>query len=162
MAVFEARPTEYKGTVYRSKCEAMFARWLELTCLNEGDPSGLIYEPESLRTSDGWVPDFLVWSVANIECGHPQLCKTVYEYKPSKPTKTYMDDFRRRTAEIDNLFSRSSFTHFLFFGSVYNKDRGYCFGGEIVPGFDQITQCDWIDPYEDAIRNTRFDLAQDC
>jgi hypothetical protein len=157
MVSFEARPTEYKGTVYRSKCEAMFARWLELRWSKEGDPFGIIYEPESLRTKDGWVPDFLVWSVQHVDCGCPDLHFVSYEYKPSKPTKTYLKDFYRRTQEVDSFYPRYV-QHQLYYGSVFNNARGYCFGGSRISDYQKLRCYDWLGDFENIIKETRFDL----
>jgi hypothetical protein len=151
MVSFEARPTEYKGTVYRSKCEAMFACWLEHYWSQRQDPFGIIYEPEYLRASDGWVPDFLVWSVGNIEIGCPQLTRVLYEYKPSKPTKTYLRTFIKRTKELENRCS-DPFIPLLMYGSVYNSDRGNALGESGLRSWD------WLGEFENIIKETRFDL----
>ncbi len=160
MAKFEASPTEYRGVVYRSKSEAMFARYLELEGEREGDPFGIIYEPEYFTTGDGWTPDFLRWRVIHLD-NKPGVLNTLYEYKPSRPTATYINKFVERTREIQNRFSNDGhcdLLFLLFFGSVYNEDRGYAFGGTQIADFTGLRSIDWMEGYEGAIRTTRFDL----
>lgn len=161
MAVLEARPTEYRGVVYRSKCEAMFARWLELKCTEEGDPFGIIYEPTNYATLDGWVPDFLVWSVENVDVGMPQLRRILYEYKPSRPTETYLQTYHKRTAELQASYASCcgpGVSHQLIYGSVYTKDRGRAFGNATWLDYQKLNPLDWIGDFERAIKETRFDL----
>lgn len=161
MAVFEARPTEYKGTVFRSKCEAMFARWLELKGIEDGDPFGIIYEPKYFTTLDGWVPDFLVWSVLDTDIGLAQVQRVLYEYKPSKPTETYLQTYHKRTAELQDTYKSCGeigFSHQLIYGSVYSKDRGRAFGNPHYQDYGRLNSWNWIGNFEDAIKATRFDL----
>lgn len=157
MASLEAVPTEYKGVVYRSKSEAMFARWIELHYGEEGEPFGFVYEPKHLETSDGWVPDFLVWQVQNTTCWVPQLSVMVFEYKPSKPTDTYVSRFNSRCRELQSR-TNTRMLFCLMFGSVFTQDRG-CFWGESESNPNQsVSRIDWIDRFEKDIRATRFDL----
>lgn len=160
-----ATPTEYKGTVYRSKSEAMFARWLEL----QGRQS--IYEPKGFEVS-GWNPDFLSWWVPPIEPymfrGEylrpelPMLSYELIEYKPSRPTQTYIKSFDSRCAAIwqryqrlDVLFLFRCSFH-IYYGSVYTSERGVvdCIHDSCL----DVIEYDWIGEHEEAIRNTRFDL----
>lgn len=159
VATLEAIPTEYKGIVYRSKSEAMFARYLELRYSEEGDPFGVVYEPKHLQTLDGWVPDFLVWQVENTCVWIPQLIVTVYEYKPSKPTETYLQRFKHRCQEIQNRTD----THIVFcllFGSVFSSERGSfwpLWEDHPTKGHSRI---DWLGCFSNEIKATRFDLVE--
>jgi len=123
-----ARPTEYRGIVYESKCEAMFARWLELEAIEwaeilqwreancqdhirntfGGNASwGVIYHPINL-TINNWPPDFLAWHCYPI--GHvstnygglqvPASSQDIIEYKPSRPTATYCNTFLKNCIEL--------------------------------------------------------------
>lgn len=101
----KARPTEWRGTRYRSKSEAMMARHLS---------SGrwdVIYEPEWLRV-DGYVPDFVCRQVIDIPgCQQlrPRLYHqlTVIEYKPAAVTATYMEELADRFSAIRARDARS-------------------------------------------------------
>jgi len=80
--------TEYKGTVFRSKSEAIFARCLDLagwvTC----------YEPvnhNNWNSQCGHMWDFGCFNNDPRTAPHPML---YIEYKPSLPTKTYVRNLR--------------------------------------------------------------------
>ena len=69
--------TEYKGTVYKSKTEAIFARCLDLAgCAYK-------YEPAIFKANDGYVPDFVVFD--------RDMNLYIIELKPSEPTEVYRD-----------------------------------------------------------------------
>jgi hypothetical protein len=144
--MIEAIPTEYKSVVYRSKSEAMFARWLELKIENgQMTCAGFMYEPKMLQTKDGWIPDFLFWSIDGW---------IVAEYKPATPTKSYVSVWETRCSELrDRLSGYGLFM--LYYGSVFSRERGkYNFYKGKAWFFDS----DWISPHEEAIKATRFDL----
>jgi len=166
---FTPRITEYKGVVYRSKSEAMFARWLELAYGDEIG-SGFIYEPKGYSVGR-WNPDFLLWFVTNpksnphSELNFPVIYRSIIEYKPSIPTETYVQEFYNRCSNIIAKFKSSgvaeisSFDFTLCYGSVYSKNRGYF---EFWPWSKDVGGChfatDWLENYEQKIRATRFDL----
>jgi len=79
-------PTEYRGTVFRSKSEAVIARGFDLESIQWR------YEPSEYEV-DGWVPDFEIDS-----------SKTewwiVVEYKPTQITRTYRDLLKKRFKEL--------------------------------------------------------------
>lgn len=87
----EARKTEYKGIVFRSKSEAVFARALDL--------GGWVweYEPDRFRSTDGWVPDF--W-VVRIKMKDQSIFSCLIELKPCDPTETYKTELLNRFKEI--------------------------------------------------------------
>lgn len=159
MANLEASPTEYKGVVYRSKSEAMFARWIELFYETVGVYYGFKYEPRCLNSQ--WVPDFLVWTVN--KAGFPTINYTVIEYKPTKPTDTYVSQFNEKCESIYRNESlpkafRDSVDFMLYYGSVFNqKSDCYALSMNAEPkGY--WTGVDWLLGFEDQIKATRFDL----
>lgn len=178
MEIKEARPTEYKGILYRSKSEAMFARFLEIAIefkrehwshLGEafyrgefGTASGgFIYEPEGICVDD-WTPDFLFWQVFVDSNGIPQqprLNRTIIEYKPSRPTSAYIDSFVDRVFSLVNTYPNMNFGEWsfrIYFGSVFNQDRGTV----TVHNCSAVTvkEYNWMEGVEDLVRATRFDL----
>lgn len=181
MATITARRTEYKGIVYRSKSEAMFARWLELRLEEDsymhesGRPffagaygdgrGGFVYEPSMF----GVTPDFLVWQV-HCEGGLPSVHLEIIEYKPARPTATYCEEFYGRINSLVNKHVEQGYfatelqiaDFHIYFGSVWNADRGYMV---IVPdrGWHEVggEGGDWLANYEESIRETRFDLQSD-
>jgi len=181
MTIKEARPTEYKGILYRSKSEAMFARYLELDIqtgvllashdgpLFGGDfgrmQGGFVYEPKGLCVN-GWTPDFIRWNqvggtVCSLEI--PILHYEVIEYKPSKPTDAYVKEFCDRCEVLSDLIDSIgliNFRHYgefaIYYGSVFNSSRGrFVYRGP----FSYWDTGDWLANYADAISATRFDLA---
>lgn len=79
------RPTEYAGTRFRSKSEAVFARCLEL--------SGYTWEYEPGEVA-GHSWDFLI--DRKHLCGRDQERFVFIEYKPSEPTASYIDSLTER------------------------------------------------------------------
>jgi len=191
VVIKEARPTEYKGILYRSKSEAMFARYLELQ--NEYDvawfsrvqrcwnlaQSGFIYEPELLKVGR-WTPDFVRWSTMADTHNHfwlPELSYEVIEYKPSRPTDTYIAEFVERInklgeklQELDGATFASRMTGGLYYGNIWAKERKVI---RVVlgPSEDEdgnLSSCwyandydqnDWLQPFEDQVKAVRFDLV---
>lgn len=166
MTNFEAVPTEYRGVRYRSKCEAMFARWLELSQgvgvddeanLPGGyaEVRGFIYEPEWLEV-DGWKPDFLCWHIHGGRDYSLHFSRDLIEYKPKKPTDAYLDAFKTKAKLLQQTGKVT--TSRLFFGSVFSKQRG-CF--YYFPSTDSFTvsQFDWIGDYEQDLKSYRYDLV---
>ena len=93
---FVATPTDYKGVRFRSKSEAMFARYLDW--IAQAIPLSWVYEPEYLRV-DEWVPDFLVCEVHKHE-RHIYTVAKVIEYKPSRPSDAYIERLHERYKEL--------------------------------------------------------------
>lgn len=181
MAIPKARPTEYRGIVYRSKSEAMFARYLELCRIERSETyrsmlrgqvnapeqnSGFIYEPQGFDVED-WRPDFLVWNVITPgpKLHLPVATYDFIEYKPAKPTDTYAREFSNRCRCIDaklaslgriNLLAN----YYLYWGSPFREP---CGAFDInkntwqANAFDPES-ADWLSPYRDEILATRFDL----
>lgn len=97
MSVFrKAVPTEYRGVRYRSKTEALVARWLD----TRASTIQYWYEPEQYEV-DGWRPDF-AWLLRQEEGDKNLLFKEcIIEVKPKWPTKTYMDALESRFKNIE-------------------------------------------------------------
>lgn len=172
MAKLDAVPTEYKGVRYRSKCEAMFARWLDLS--NEELLSvplnwkafGYEYEPDGMDV-DGWKLDFLSWRVhSSVNKSTGFLIPTIFyefiEYKPSKPTGAYLetlgnrfDKLQAKLAFYDGLVVRSSFS--CYCGSTFSEIRD-CIN--YVDGEWEWSGYDWLINFESDVKSTRFDLVQ--
>lgn len=177
-----ARPTEYKGIQYRSKCEAMFAMWLDISQSwgeafekeNYNNTLGLFktgfcYEPSFLSVNK-WTPDFLLWRVtpggrgeSNGMNGLPYLYWEVIEYKPSRPTQTYVDGFYSKCFEVWNKFSDDKCYHIdfnIYYGSIFNADRGmfktHAYEVDRI-GFHH-DPVDWMGDKVEAIQSYRFDL----
>lgn len=107
MSDYTPIPTEYKGTRFRSKSEAVFARFLDLV------EASWVYEPSE---HFGHVWDFIVFPEPVLYRHHsmrlqgeffissddvgatPQPIENkpfLVEYKPSMPTNTYIDNLRK-------------------------------------------------------------------
>jgi hypothetical protein len=159
---FTPVPTEYKGTVYRSKSEAMFARFLELS------GEDFFYEPQH-ELFETFKFDFITFCTdtpgRNSNNGFhfffPQFTACIVEYKPKKPTATYVELFMSKSTElIEKLYERTglcgTFGATLYYGSIFNIDRGVFIWQPDKQHIHRAT--DWIGQLEDEIKNTRFDL----
>jgi hypothetical protein len=180
----KARPTEYKGVRFRSKSEAVFARYLDLwledansiPMYQDAATRGLItkshggfqYEPRTLI--GGWCPDFLFWMVTPPHGDNDYFCwsvplldMTYIEYKPSRPTDTYIDEWREKTEQWAQLAAENSIEHLrrtdfrIYYGSPFSSaPRGIihfeC--GECD------TQEDWVDQFP-SLMDYRFDLQRE-
>jgi hypothetical protein len=185
MSTMQARPTEYKGVRYRSKSEAMFARYLELEHsehhflfshkgprflggFNRGS-GGFVYEPKGFDV-DGWTPDFLSWSVGYSsfqEFEIPGMHYETIEYKPSKPTSAYIETFvsrcQRLVAKMLGGNCQSEFMNCNSFHVYYGSAFSECASGRVSVctfGWNILweTDFDWIANYRESLLETRFDL----
>ena len=102
----EARPTEYRGIVFRSKSEAQLAYMFEHSTLGVTD---WIYEPEKFKLPNGYCPDFLIYMKSLI---------LLIEYKPTIPSETYVKTFYERLANYPNELGLLRGGTILY-GSVY-------------------------------------------
>lgn len=155
-----ARPTEYRGIQYRSKCEAMFALWLDL---KHSEDVFIEYEPDWAELGD-YVPDFVVhrpsWDHDRVV---PEISQwiEIIEYKPSMPTVTYCSEVCKKLHQIANLSlfgSCSLITMNIYYGSVYDANRGalLCCNDD----FSSV-KVNWIGKHERRIRDYRFDLESE-
>jgi hypothetical protein len=163
MAVdFTPRPTEYKGVVYRSKSEAMFARFLELQ-VSGRRLGGFCYEPNEMEI-DGWIPDFLGWSLSK-RSNRPCITYSLFEYKPKTPTATYLESLAKKIHRIVDaaealpaycgvslsVFCGGFFGPAVFLSPTKLAPRCWRFQQEVID--------DWL-PADvlQTIKQTRFDL----
>jgi hypothetical protein len=170
----KARPTEYKGVVYRSKSEALFARWLEL----REEVTGFVYEPDF--PLEEWSPDFLFWSIRkpsgyafleklvacydkieSVNWSLPSLSLVYVEYKPAMPTQTYLDRWVKVCDCYTTYIARNSnffpddFRFELYVGGFYNT------AVKIIaePGDYHEDEFIWLtDEDRELCLDTRFDL----
>lgn len=88
-------PTEYKGTVFRSKAEAVFARTLDLSDM----VFDWMYEPKVHQSHD-WDFEVIVQCVEYCPTCHQKTLRRgqvlLIEYKPSEPTWTYIENLVRK------------------------------------------------------------------
>jgi len=107
---FTARPTEYSGVVFRSKCEAIFARNLDLRKFSQWE-----YEPFG---GSEWAPDF--WAILPKKTGRG-FFSVFIEYKPASVTDTYKTELRERFLKL--IPEPNPHAMFLCCGSPYNSTR---------------------------------------
>jgi hypothetical protein len=173
----KATPTEFLGVKFRSKSEAMFALWLQLRRTELKDPCFMThrnalwtYEPKI-----DWLPGFscdfhLCWlEPKDIKCGNFLPVHRFIEYKPTRPTETYCENMLQKFVDACSESSAQSkvLQHqnellriewpTIYFGSVYNEDRGFVFTG---PSGIKFHKTDWIGSLQDEILNYRFDLHE--
>lgn len=151
----EARPTEYKGVLYRSKSEAMFARWLDLS-----SKSQFFYEPIGFPKC----VDFLAIEHAAEMIPYGIVLQPSYaaiQYKPSRPTRAYVAEMDR---EKDAIFQACEDIHpgqslcCLMYGSVWSDSRGmFIFRSGEHP--HEVTD-DWLEPCRLAVMDYRYDLEE--
>jgi len=162
------RPTEYRGVTYRSKCEAMFARWLD----HQYCPETQLIQYEPTWASCGeYVPDFLTQSPVmlhhrdNNHIAKFATCIELIEYKPSMPTITYCNTVMKKLKtvadrELAHIDEVTEILLSVYFGSVYTNDRGV-FRVNPVGGCRQPIAMNWLTIYEKQIREYRFDLESE-
>ena len=144
----EARKTEYRNIVFASKAEARFRLFLDSQNKNWW------YEPESLRLDCGYVPDFMLVELNVSEdeydgANNPSnfgLQLTLIEYKPKRPTQTYIEELAVRFKTIgDRLHSEETLD--IMQGCFVNAYFYIMVGGM---GYDKA-ECllmSWEGPYE--------------
>ena len=179
----KAIPTEYKGVRFRSKSEAVFARYLdrlldELNLRNTPDPesprvvrhagAGFEYEPKTLIP--GWCPDFLVWQCyppmahdKYVLWNMPSLTFEFIEYKPSRPTDTYLDNWRKKYSEWQRLAvqgavnSAARTSANIYYGSPFSSASRGVINMDAYDCCDTDKDYDWVCHYHDLL-DYRFDL----
>jgi len=95
----KAQPTDYRGITFRSKSEAILARCFDLITSAPGTRLHIWeYEPAMLYlNADKYTPDFFlndIYACSNVNN------RIVIEYKPSKPSKSYMQKLSRHANDI--------------------------------------------------------------
>lgn len=180
--------TEYKGIRYRSKCEAMFARYLDLRttqyseyqqlkAIGDGlsivcSSRGIYYEPTT--HVGGWKPDFLVWNVEVPDRAEfdiavekclpgllvPRLYMEFAEYKPCLPTRVYCDRFHANAKKWTR--STTLMADFrIYFGNPYdypNKPCGLITFDPYESRWEVDYESDWLASIASNLLSYRFDL----
>lgn len=108
---YTPRPTEYCGVVFRSKCEAIFARNLDLRGFSQWN-----YEPQ---ISPGWNPDF--WAIQKMKTMQRGFLSWIIEYKPESATETYKNETAKRFSEVCGEISNLGCV--ICCGSPFNQTR---------------------------------------
>lgn len=158
----EAVETEYRGIRFRSKSEAMFALWIDLV---DGPLRDWQYEPRIDGPHEFSIDFQIVWVETD---GETLDAWTQYwEYKPAKPTKTYIASRKKKWERLlgwghkEGFFSTYNTRFGIRYGSIWEPKRGSVLFDELGDGADVRvvhTSYDWLSRYEDQIRNYRFDL----
>ena len=148
-------PTDYAGVRFRSKSEAVFARSLDLAGANRA--SGLMWSYEQDTTKllgEGTTSDFTL--VFKLEHGGDLLLWQI-EYKPSKPSAAYVENWVKRIRANGRLVG----LHAIAYGSPWNHEYGMVGIGEGFTGLEEESGA-WplgAQSYAAQARSYRFDLA---
>lgn len=180
--MIKARPTEYKGVRFRSKSEAIFARYLDLEAQEResikrfqnnkkswnvicSPCTHIEYEPHA--KIKGWNPDFLVARchyfyepLSTVDYHENSIWVYTYiEYKPVRPTDSYIQNWLKLTEEADTGTPLSIVTCRLFYGSPFSSSpRGSLFPRQRDDVFDFAEEHDdWVS-YFPELMEYRFDL----
>jgi hypothetical protein len=174
----KARPTEYKGVEYRSKSEAQFALWLHWVHqgydqnivgvderkhrITQDGCTGFEYEP---KLPGEFQCDFMTWRTA-FKNGFvfPRLLFCFIEYKPTRPTETYIRDWLKKANNCCRSISLSRDTDGIFefriyYGSAYSQD-----GGIVVlhsDGSIEEQNTNWCEKLRGHMLAYRFDLQKE-
>lgn len=115
--------TEYKGIVFDSKSEAIFARKLDLDSINSENTIFVSWEyhPENFVVNN-YCPDFLTQIYIRSDDDKVITKVDLIEYKPSVPTKTYIN---RLTGYFEYIKENDQFNTvrrlFICSGSVFDS-----------------------------------------
>ena len=130
---YPARPTEYRGEVFKSKSEAIFAR-----VLAEHVDETFEYEPEWTKLPCGYVADFDTVHLSFLPLYTVQI-QTIIEYKPGPVTQTYKTELLDRFNAVRNSqpgYTTTAVQYTLITGNAYDTapctievmdDSGRCF-----------------------------------
>lgn len=153
MTQYEARPTEYKGVVFKSKSEAIVARGFDL--------AGALWEYEPKRCMvDKYIPDFLVVIKEKIYKSNT-IVSYLVEYKPAPINGTYENYLFDKAKKLEDKCS-----FILLVGSPFNDDGIRTYIPDIgiyedygVKVFTDYEYCDWMYSFWEEAKKYRFDLA---
>jgi hypothetical protein len=117
MKILTARKTEFKGQVYKSKSEAIFANMLFSAGYDTFD-----YEPEWTQLDCGYIADFEVCFISETPFGLLEF-QIVIEYKPAEPTETYIGELLKRFIKIrdTNPYISTGTLFMLVTGSAFDS-----------------------------------------
>jgi hypothetical protein len=126
----KAKPTEWNGIRFRSKSEAKFAAFLTAQGFS------WIYEPllshfdiQWKDQREEWRPDFVI-----IHARDNVPVFNVVEYKPRRPTKTYMDELAKSYVASTCSHNLIQFTLDIVVGGM---------GYEPAESTECDTRCEW-------------------
>lgn len=136
-------PTEYKGTLFRSKTEAIYARAFDII--------GWKWEYEPYVPMWGHNPDFLISANA---ASDGRLRLVVMEVKPSKPTSTYLKSILHAATHYNEGFRCRSQ---IIYGNPW--DGGDVMVMKIEDGkWSAPAKIDWMMEVLIEAKEYRFDL----
>lgn len=154
-------PTEFRSVRYRSKSEAMFAAYLD-----RFNNTRFIYEP-NLNFPDHQFDFLLTQASSTQDCHYATV--DVIEYKPTKPTETYVDLWdgwcdallEDHPGEGPHGFLLGGIVQvqcMLYFGNIWTPagQRGF-----LVHRLDRppdLFRANWMEGHESYLRSIRFDL----
>jgi hypothetical protein len=123
-----------------------------------------MYEPDWFKHVTGFVPDFIEGFATYSQDAAPRIQFRVIEYKPLYPSKTYLNEWSSKCCLLHEKLlhlkeGRLSFDleFLLYYGSVFTTERSVLTVESpnwIVADYDY----DWLERYENKVRNYRFDL----
>lgn len=138
-------PTEYRGIRFRSKCEAVFARNLDLNSVLWE------YEP-TLYTDWGYVPDFRICKQAK---GRVGMTDGIIEYKPTDVTQTYLDNLSYKISTFPTL-AQNIFGFVVACGNAYEKQPRHAY---VLDGHWKKVPTTWMFQRIEEASTFRFDLS---
>lgn len=158
MDFLAARPTQFDGCLFRSKSEAMFAKYLKDCLLIDN----FVYEPEFLRSGD-WIPDFAIPCFSG---DHMLFTWHIIEYKPARPTDAYLVELHNRINCIGSGNGRIGGADVIWV-NWFGPGQGIV--SMTDTGWDEPRRCslqpllsplgNYGSECRDTIRHHRFDLA---
>lgn len=135
----EAIKTEYKGVVYRSKSEAIFARMLDIhtsrltACFNRWFSEDEIDPVQLKQPMNNHKWDFMtIQSATGYFGSNIQIC--LVELKPKRPTEQYIKNLREKTG-----CCRLCFKRYIIAGSPFKLQ--YCEHKHLCDGFYYESLC---------------------
>jgi hypothetical protein len=173
MSNIKPTKTEYKGIVFDSKSEAIFARAMDIQNAETERNSKMFwhYHPERFTMND-YCPDFSIqlWSKIYDGKKFDQLTQSVIliEYKPAAPTQTYVDKIRSYYDALKEKDHYNVIDYILIcYGNVFESESlkviqiySDSSGNTISKDSSYITDNIFCKEYISEARNYRFDLGQ--
>jgi len=110
MQKIKATPTSYSGQNFKSKSEAIFARWLDLC--------EVTWEYEPLHYSfESYVPDFQVV----YKTKGKKLLQLLIEYKPCDPSPMYLHKFNNYVCYLDKVNHSMATIPLIVYGNLFES-----------------------------------------
>lgn len=132
MTEIKAIPTSYKGQIFKSKSEAILARFLDLQSCLWG------YEPPHY-SHKLYVPDFQV--IYKLNSG--RLMQLLIEYKPCAPSEMYLHKFKNYVHYLDSINHSIDTIPMILYGNFFQsivklRDVSYCTKNLFPDGFEDV------------------------